>query len=68
MYYSHNSNIKCVGLVIKCIGFEPIDYAINLNVVSSSMVFNDFDYIFIDSLNQSNYFSLQNKINNNFSF
>ena len=47
MYYSHNSNIKCVGSIIKCKGFEPIGYAINLDVVSSSMVFSDFDSMFL---------------------
>ena len=28
-YFSYNSNIKCVGLTIKCISFKPIHYAIN---------------------------------------
>ena len=46
MYSNNNSNIKCVGLPIKCIGFEPIHYAINLNVVLSYMVFSDFDNMF----------------------
>ena len=46
-YSSHNSNIKCVGSIIKYIGFEPIHYFINLNVVSSSTVFRDFDYMFL---------------------
>ena len=45
--YIHNSNIKYIGSPIKCIGFEPIHYNINLDVVSSSMVFNDFDYMFL---------------------
>ena len=39
----YNSNIKCVD-------FEPIHYAINLDVVSSSMVFSEFDYISINVL------------------
>ena len=46
MYSSYNSNVKCVDLTIKFIGFEPIHYAIKLDVVSSSMIFNDFDYMF----------------------
>ena len=50
MYPSHNSNIKCVGLTIKCVGFELIHYAINLDVVLSFMVFNGFDYIFLSIL------------------
>ena len=41
------SNIKCVGSTIKYIGFEPINYAINLDVVSSYKVFNDFDFMFL---------------------
>ena len=40
MYYSHNTNMKCRG-------FESIQYAINLNVVLFSMVFSDFDYMFL---------------------
>ena len=48
MYYSHNSNIKFVNSSIKCVGFESIHYAINPDDdVSSFLVFNDFDYIFI---------------------
>ena len=47
MYYSHNSNIKCVGSTIKYIGFESIHYAINLDDVLSFMVFSDFDYMFV---------------------
>ena len=46
MHYSYNSNIKCVGLIIKCIDFESIHYAINFNVLSFK-VFGDFDYIFL---------------------
>ena len=34
MYFSYNSNIKCISSAIKCIGFESIHYDINLNVVS----------------------------------
>ena len=46
-YYSHNNTIKRVDLTIKCIGFDPIHYAINLDVFSSFIVFNDFDFIFL---------------------
>ena len=45
-YYSHHINIKYVSSIIKCIDFESIDFA-NLDVVSSFMVFNDFDYMFL---------------------
>ena len=45
-YYSHNINIKYVSSTIKCIDFESIDYA-NLDVVSSFMIFSDFDYMFL---------------------
>ena len=44
---SHNSNFKCIDSTINCIHFEAIHYAINLDVVSISMVFSDFDYIFL---------------------
>ena len=47
MYYSHNNNIKYVDSTIKCIDFESFHYAINLDVVSFFMVFNDFDYMFL---------------------
>ena len=46
-YSSINSNIKCVGSTIKCVGFKPIDYVINLDVISSFMVFNNFDSMFL---------------------
>ena len=46
-YSSHDSKIKYIGSTIKCIGFELIRYAINLNVISSSVVFSDFDSIFL---------------------
>ena len=49
-YSSHNSNIKYIGSTIKCIEFNPIHYIINLNVISSSMIFSDFDYIFSDNV------------------
>ena len=38
MYYSDNSDIKRVHLIIKCIGFKSFHYAINLDVVSSFMI------------------------------
>ena len=43
IHYSHNSNIKCVDLTIKCIDFH---YAIDFNVLSFK-VFSDFDYMFL---------------------
>ena len=46
-YSSNNSNIKYIGSTIKCIAFESIHYAINLDVVSSFVVFNDFDFMFL---------------------
>ena len=46
-YSSHNSNLKCVDLTIKCIGFESFHYAINLDVVSSFVVYRDFDSMFL---------------------
>ena len=42
-YFSHNSNIKYVDSTIKYIGFESFHYVINLNDVSSFVVFSDFD-------------------------
>ena len=32
---------------MKCIGFEPIHYAINLDIVLSFMIFSEFDYVFL---------------------
>ena len=46
-YFSHKSNIKNIDSIIKYIGFESIHYVINLDVVSSFMIFNNFDYIFL---------------------
>ena len=40
MYYSHH-------IIIKCVGFKPIYYAINLDVAPSSRVFSEFDYMFL---------------------
>ena len=45
--YTHNSNMKCVRSTINCISFEPIYYAIILDIVSSLMVFGDFDFMFL---------------------
>ena len=47
IYYSHNSNIKCIDSTIKYIDSESFYYVINLDVVSSIVVFNDFDYMFL---------------------
>ena len=38
-YSSHHSDIKYIG-------FESINYAINLNILSSCIAFNKFDYVF----------------------
>ena len=46
MYFSHDSIIKYIDSIIKCICFELFYYAINLNDVSSFVVFSNFDYIF----------------------
>ena len=46
-YYCHNSNMKCVDSTMEYIGFESFHYAINLDVVSSFMVFIGFDYMFL---------------------
>ena len=37
---NHNINIKYVD-------FEFIHYAINLNIASSTMIFNEFNYVFL---------------------
>ena len=47
MYSSLDSNSKCVSSTIKYIGFEPIYYTINLNVVSSYMILSDFNLMFL---------------------
>ena len=47
MYSSHNSNIKYVDFTIKYIGFKSFHYAINLDIVSSFVVFSDFDSLFL---------------------
>ena len=47
MYSSHNNNIKCIDSTIKYIDFESFHYTISLYVVSSFMVFSDFDYMFL---------------------
>ena len=46
MYYIHNGNIKCIVSTIKCVSFEPIHYNINMDVVSSFMIFSNFDICF----------------------
>ena len=46
MYASHNNNIKYVYSTIKYINFWLIHYAINLYIVSSFIIFSDFDLIF----------------------
>ena len=43
----YTSNFKYIGLTIKYINFELIHYIINLNIVLSFMIFNNFDYIFL---------------------
>ena len=40
MYYSHH-------IIIKCVAFKPIHCPINLNVVSSSRLFIEFDSLFL---------------------
>ena len=47
MYFNYNNNIKYVCSTIKYISFESIHYAINLDVVSFSMVCRFFDFIFL---------------------
>ena len=42
-YFSHNSNIKYINSIIKYIGFESFHYTINIDVVSSYVIFNNFD-------------------------
>ena len=46
MYFNHNSNIKCIGSIIKYIVFKSIYHTINLNIVSSFIVFSNFDFLF----------------------
>ena len=46
-YSIHNSNIKCVESIIKYIDFESINHVINLDPISSFMIFNDFYFMFI---------------------
>ena len=35
--------------IIKRIGFELINYAINLNIVSFSVIFIEFNYVFLSN-------------------
>ena len=46
-YSSHNSNILCVDSTIKCLGFESFYYVIKLDVVSSFVIFSNFDSMFV---------------------
>ena len=46
-YSSYNNNIKYVNSIIKCIIFESIYYDINLDLISSCMIFINFDFIFL---------------------
>ena len=34
-------------IIIKCVGFKSINYTTNLNIASSSRVFNKFDFFFV---------------------
>ena len=45
MYSSHHK-------IIKRVDFKPIHCAINLDVVPSSRVFSEFDFVFLSNLNQ----------------
>ena len=47
MYSNHSNNIKCVDSTIKYVGFKSIHYTINLDIISFSIVFNDFNFIFL---------------------
>ena len=46
-YSNHNSNTKYIDSTIKCIDFESFHYTINLDVVSSFVIFSDFDSLFL---------------------
>ena len=43
MYYSHYR-------IIKCVGFGPIHYAINLEAESSFRVFSEFNSMFLSNV------------------
>ena len=43
MYYSHHR-------IIKCVDFELTHCTINLEVVSSSRVFSEFNYVFLSNI------------------
>ena len=47
IYSSHNSNIKYINSTTKCIDFVLFYYVINLDVVSSFIVFSRFNSIFL---------------------
>ena len=36
--------------IIKYVGFKPIHYVINLDVMSSLRVFNEFDFLFVSDV------------------
>ena len=36
--------------IVKCVGFEPFHYAINLDVVSSFRVFSEFVSVFLSNV------------------
>ena len=46
-YSSHNNNIKYISLTIKCMDFKPIHNAINMDVVSSFIIFDDFNSMYL---------------------
>ena len=47
IYYSHYR-------IIKCIGFEPIYYVINVDVALSSKVFSEFNCVSIKCISSLN--------------
>ena len=51
--YSHKYSSH-YSIIIKCINFEHIHYGINLNIISSFIFFNKFDYVFLSCINNFN--------------
>ena len=53
LYYGHHSFAIVINIlvtiiyIIKFIEFEPIYYSIKLDIVSNSMIFNEFIHVFI---------------------
>ena len=47
MYFSYNSNFKYIDSTIKYKGFDSINYIINLDIISSFILYNDFNFIFL---------------------